>query len=153
MTPPRSRTRAAPGRLPNTITRAPPSRSPTPNSEDFEMPPSARCARTRCAAAAGSTKRRRSRRMRARRARTKFISGSGYGRLSLKVNLRPEFDQTALQDVRRRQPARTERIVLRQDRARVQQIEQIDRRLNPSALDPEALAETDVELCDAIAEY
>src|SRR5436305_556354 len=70
----------------------------------------------------------------------------------LELELRAELQEPSLQDIGRRLPRRSERVVLRQNRTRVQQVENVERRLDaPAARQAEALAEPDVHLRDALA--
>src|SRR5947208_1453649 len=54
----------------------------------------------------------------------------------LELELRAELQEPSLQDIGRRLPRRSERVVLRQNRARVQQVENVERRLDAPAAYP-----------------
>ena len=56
-----------------------------------------------------------------------------------------------MQNQRRRSPSAAERVVLRQDRAAVQQIEQIERALDPAASRFEGFTQAHINLSESIA--
>src|SRR5712692_5952107 len=74
-------------------------------------------------------------------------------RTTLEIHLNAKLRQPTLENLRWGQPDQAVGRVQRQNRARVEHIENVDRSLYPAPLHPEDLAEADIDLCHTVAEH
>src|SRR5882672_5255945 len=71
----------------------------------------------------------------------------------LKINLDARLEQTSGDDERGTQPVVSIRVVLQQDRARVQHVPDVEHATDADAAIAECLGHTEVELVDTIAKH